>query len=81
MIPTMILFGLLFGRWWRAALAVAAVGWPVLLLLGPADPSAPQLLGGAVLAVLNAGLGVLAHQAVLGLVRSARAGSAPHRRE
>lgn len=78
MIPTMILFGLLFGRWWRVALVVAAVGWPVLLL-GTADLSGPQLLGSAVLAVLNAGLGVLGHQAILGLVRIARAGSAPRR--
>ena len=31
MIPTMILFGLLLGRWWKLALIVGTSGWTVLL--------------------------------------------------
>jgi hypothetical protein len=33
MIPTMILFGLVFGRWWRVTLVAAALGWPLLLVV------------------------------------------------
>ena len=32
MIPTRILFGLIFGRWWCLSLIAAAMGWPVVLL-------------------------------------------------
>ncbi len=32
MIPTMILFGLVTGYWWKFALPAAAVIWPTLLL-------------------------------------------------
>jgi hypothetical protein len=28
----MILAGLIFGRWWRATLIGAAIGWPLLLI-------------------------------------------------
>src|SRR5712691_8714199 len=29
---TLIVFGAVFGRWWRAALPASAVAWPALLL-------------------------------------------------
>ena len=32
MIPTLIVLGLVVGRWWRTALVVGALGWPVALL-------------------------------------------------
>ncbi|MGH2660198.1 MAG: hypothetical protein ACRDHS_11175, partial [Actinomycetota bacterium] len=31
-IPTLLLIGLVFGRWWRIAIPVAVLGWPVLLI-------------------------------------------------
>ncbi len=31
MIPTMILVGLVLGRWWRAALVIGTLAWPALL--------------------------------------------------
>src|SRR6266508_4391883 len=37
MIPTLILFGLVFGRWWRLCLTAAALGWPVLLVVSDGD--------------------------------------------
>jgi hypothetical protein len=69
MIPTMILFGLVFGRWWRFALVAAAIGWPVLLLATGVLTPGPGLLGASGLAVANAGVGVVVHQAGLRAVR------------
>ncbi|MBC6457290.1 hypothetical protein [Actinomadura sp. HBU206391] len=73
MIPTMILFGLVFGRWWRASLLAAAVIWPVVLLAGDVTTSLSTLAGGAGLAVLNTLVGVAIHQGVLSVVRSLNA--------
>jgi hypothetical protein len=67
-IPTLILFGLVFGRWWRSALAGAALAWPALLVATDVMGVEPGLLGAAALAVANAGVGVLLHQAFLRMV-------------
>lgn len=69
MIPTLISFGLVFGRWWRLSLVVAAVGWPILLVADGTMEFEAGLLGAASLAVINAGVGVLAHQGILRTVR------------
>lgn len=73
MIPTLIAFGLVFGRWWRTTLAVGILSWVVALVatdvIGPANiPAAASL------ALLNTGLGVLVHQAVLRTARWLRDG-------
>jgi hypothetical protein len=68
-IPTMILFGLVFGRWWRFALIAAAIAWPVLLLATGVMKPGPGLLGASGLAVANAGVGVIVHQVALRAVR------------
>jgi hypothetical protein len=65
MIPTLILFGLIFGRWWRSALIVGAVGWPVLLLATGTASADADLIGVAGLALANTGVGVAVHQGVL----------------
>jgi len=67
MIPTMILLGLVLGRWWLPALGTAAVGWPLLLLATVVIGFDEGLVvaGSAGLAVANAGVGVLTHQACL----------------
>ncbi|MEW2474287.1 hypothetical protein AB0875_10870 [Micromonospora gifhornensis] len=72
MIPALIVFGLLCGRWWRSALILAALGWPVLLVASGVEEVGPGLLAAAGLAVLNTGVGVLIHQGVLLLVRRRR---------
>lgn len=72
MIPTLILFGLVFGRWWRLSLAVAALGWPALLVATDVMGVEPGLLGASGLAIANAGAGVLVHQGVLRLIRKLR---------
>ncbi|HEX6757785.1 MAG TPA: hypothetical protein VF086_05130 [Propionibacteriaceae bacterium] len=69
MIPTLILFGMVFGRWWRLSLVAAAVGWPLLLVATDAMDVGVGLLGAAGLAVINAGVGVLVHQGVLWTLR------------
>lgn len=65
MIPTMILFGLVFGRWWPVTLLLAAFGWPALLVATDVVGVNAGLVGAAVLAVVNAGLGVLICQGLL----------------
>jgi hypothetical protein len=64
-IPTMILFGLVLGRWWRVALVTAAIGWPLLLVATDVVDFNAGLIGAAAPAVANAGVGVLAHQGCL----------------
>lgn len=72
MIPTMILLGLVLGRWWWVALAAAAVVWPVVLVAADVVPLDATLLAAALLAAVNAGVGMLAHQAVLHAYRHLR---------
>jgi hypothetical protein len=75
----LILFGLLFGRWWRSSLTVAAVRWSVLLgATGGLRFEASPLLSAAGLAMVNTGVGVLIHQGILRLSRKVR-GVAPSR--
>jgi hypothetical protein len=75
MIPTMILLGLVFGRWWLASLVAAAAGWPLLLVVTDVDVSEAGLIEAAALAVTNAAVGVLIHQGVLHAYRHVRRNS------
>ncbi|HEX6578191.1 MAG TPA: hypothetical protein VF082_07470 [Jiangellaceae bacterium] len=72
MIPTLIVFGLVFGHWWRLSLVAAAVSWPVLLVATDVMDAEVGLLGAAGLAVINAGIGALVHQGVLWTLRRSR---------
>jgi len=74
MIPTMIIFGLLAGRWWKTALVVGTVGWiAVLLVTGVIGASQmPLMIGAAFFGLANTGVGVAIHQGVLRLVQSLR---------
>ena len=76
MIPTMIVFGLITGRWWRLALVAAAILWPALLLVDGAMGVSASLLVAALLGAVNAAIGVAVHQALLWLVRRLRPGAA-----
>ncbi|MEP6527565.1 MAG: hypothetical protein ABJA86_10410 [Nocardioidaceae bacterium] len=78
MIPTLILFGLASGRWWRLSLVAAAVGWPVLLLATDVMDVEVGLLGAVGLAVINTGIGVLVHQVGLRTLRLLRHHQASH---
>ena len=72
MIPTLIVLGLIFGRWWRLVMVAAAFGWPLALVVGDVMSVTPGLAGASFLAVVNAGVGVLVHQVVLQLVQLRR---------
>jgi hypothetical protein len=69
MIPTLLLAGLVFGRWWKITLAVATIGWCVALL---ADHTITlsSLGAAALLGFLNTGVGVGVHQTILTKLRS-----------
>jgi hypothetical protein len=71
-IPTMILVGLLFGRWWKTALVAGATAWPVLLWTEGLIGTAPEIFGAAALALANTAVGAMVHQLVLALIRRAR---------
>jgi hypothetical protein len=72
-IVTLIVFGLIFGRWWKTALVVGSVSWVVLLLVGGVIEARLAVIAVAtLLAFLNTGLGVGVHQAVLYAVRRFR---------
>ncbi|WP_435121721.1 hypothetical protein [Micromonospora tulbaghiae] len=73
MIPVLILFGVLLGRWWRSSLVAAALGWPVLLVATDVTEVDAGLLGAAVLAVVNTAAGVLLHQGARLAIRRLRA--------
>jgi hypothetical protein len=79
MIPTLFAFGLIFGRWWRASLAVGVIGWAVVIpFITDAGPeggivgTAGLVVGAAGLALVNTAVGVAVHQGVLWAVRTAR---------
>lgn len=71
MIPVMLLFGLLAGRWWKTALIAGAVGWAVVLL-ATGVIGLDGVLGAMALGLLNTAVGVGIHQGVLRLVRRTR---------
>ena len=71
MVPTMILFGLLLGRWWRSALIVGTVAWTVLLWTEGLLETPPEIVGAATLAFANTAVGVIVHHVVLATARRA----------
>jgi hypothetical protein len=77
MIPTVILVGLIFGRWWRIVIPLAAVGWALLLIVTGVDSGFLFSLGAAAIAIPNVALGVLVHQALWQLVRRVATATQP----
>ena len=75
----MIVFGLVFGRWWRTCLVASAIAWPALLVATDVLELGWALVGGVALGVLNAAAGVLVHQGVLHGFRWLRARGKPGR--
>jgi hypothetical protein len=63
--PTMIVFGVVLGRWWRLTLVAAAVVWPLLVTSDGVEITVGLLAYAAAVGVANAAVGVLAHQACL----------------
>lgn len=79
MIPTMLVFGLVLGRWWKVTVALGVVAWPALLLIDGTVGFELELLGAAIAGAANTLAGAAVHQGLLWLVRHLRKGrSAPH---
>jgi hypothetical protein len=72
-IPTVLLVGLLFGRWWKITVPVAVLGWPTVLIASGVDSGFRFAVAAGVLAAANVVVGVLAYQAVRLIVRRAAA--------
>jgi hypothetical protein len=71
-IPTLLVVGLLLGRWWLVP--IAAIAWVVLLALTN-DLGVGEAPAAAVLATANAAVGVALHKLValpLGRLRAGR---------
>ena len=59
-IPTLIVFGIVLGRWWAPTVVFGAIFWPALLQASDAMGVEPGLLAAAGLGAVNAAVGVLA---------------------
>ena len=63
MIPTLLLVGLVFGRWWRVVIPAAAIGWAVLLMVDGVDSGFSFAAAAALLGAINVAVGVVVFQA------------------
>lgn len=72
MIPTLILAGLVVGRWWFVP--VAAVAFPAVLIVGDVGSASnfALALGGGVFGAANTAAGVAVHRMALALLRALR---------
>ena len=64
MVPTMLLVGLVFGRWWRVTIPVGTLAWVVLLIAISTGSGLPFVLGAAALGAANVFVGALVYQAI-----------------
>ena len=64
MVPTMLLVGLVFGRWWRVTIPVGTLAWVVLLIAISTGSGLPFVLGAAALGAANLFVGALVYQAI-----------------
>ena len=63
MIPTLLLVGLVLGRWWRVVIPAATIGWAVLLIVTGVDSGLSFAVAAALLGAINVGVGVVVFQA------------------
>jgi hypothetical protein len=62
-IPTLLLVGLVFGRWWRVVIPAAAIGWAVLLVVAGVDSGPSFAVAAALLGAINVAVGAVVFQA------------------
>ena len=74
MVPTMILFGFAFGRWWKVSVPVAAVVWPIVLAADGIELDVGLAFGAASLGAANAAAGAAVFTAVAAALRALRHG-------
>jgi len=80
-IPTLLLVGLVLGRWWRVVIPAGAMAWAVLLIVTGVDSGLSFAASAALLGAINVAVGVVvfqaAHLSFRSLVRSHRQGARP----
>ncbi len=76
MIPTLLIVGVVLGRWWRIVVPLAVVGWVVLLIATGVDSGLVFVVEAGLLAAANVIVGVLVNQAVRALVHGGPAAGA-----
>jgi hypothetical protein len=67
MIPTLILIGLVVGRWWLVA--IAAIAWPIALAGSKLGSGFGFMVGTAAVAVVNTSAGVAVHKGAVKVFR------------
>ena len=77
MIPTMILFGLVVGHWWKSTLVAATLLWPAMLLATGVIGFDAHVPGAALFGLANAGVGVGIHKGIAWTVRNLRSRHSP----
>jgi hypothetical protein len=68
MIPTLLIVGLVLGRWWRVVIPAATLGWAVLLVATGVGSGLGFVFSASLIAIANVTLGVLVYQAARLLV-------------
>ena len=63
MIPTLLLVGLVLGRWWRVVIPAATISWVLLLAATGVGSGLAFAFSAASFAIINVTLGVLVYQA------------------
>jgi hypothetical protein len=74
MIPTMIVFGFVLGRWWRWSILAGGIVWALLLIAthSMTDSSAGIWLGAIFFGAANTAVGVVLFQLARLVVRAFR---------
>lgn len=70
MIPTLLLAGLVSGKWWRISIPAATIGWALLLLVDGTVSDLTDFAGAAWFGFINVTVGVLVFQGVRFAFRS-----------
>jgi hypothetical protein len=63
-IPTLLVVGLVLGRWWKVVIPVATVAWVILLIATDTGSGVALVAGAALFGAINTTIGVLAYQAI-----------------
>jgi hypothetical protein len=68
MIPTLLLVGVVLGRWWRVVVPLSVIGWVVLLIATDVGSGSRFVVEAGLLAAANVIVGTILNQSVRALV-------------
>jgi hypothetical protein len=72
MIPTLLLAGILFGRWWRVSIPAGSIGWAILLASTGVVSGLDGFVSAVPFAFVNVTVGVLVFQGTRSAFRARR---------